>query len=92
MSFTGEEGLHALILCQSVAALDAVVLASALLPCWLEVGGQDRARGLHASQERGSSTALGPWGPGASGSSCCGLVGHVLCLWLAACGRVVGAS
>lgn len=41
----GQEGLHAAVLRQSMAALDPVVLAAALLPPWAEVGGEDGAPG-----------------------------------------------
>jgi hypothetical protein len=41
----GQEGLHAAVLRQSMAALHPVVLAAALLPPWAEVGGEDGAPG-----------------------------------------------
>ena len=36
--FAGEEGFHAIDVCQSMASLDPMVLATPLLPRWFKVG------------------------------------------------------
>jgi len=36
--FAGQEGFHAIDVCQSMASLDPMVLATPLLPRWFKVG------------------------------------------------------